>query len=157
MNKQNKQEKWDRRFLQMAKLTSTWSKDPSTQCGAVITRGNRVVSLGFNGFPRGINDSPELYKNRDLKLKIVLHGEENAILFANTNLEGCTIHVWPMPPCCGCASQIIQSGIKRVVTVFPSSELLNRWGEDFDIAKTMYAKVGIEFKQYTFDYINQGI
>ncbi len=153
----NKTEKWDRRFLQMAKLTSTWSKDPSTQCGAVITKGNRVISLGFNGFPKGTDDSPELYRNRDLKLKIVLHSEVNAILFANTDLEGCTIYVWPMPPCCGCASQIIQSGIKRVVSVFSSLDLLDRWGDDFIIAKTMYAKVGIELKQYAFDEITQGI
>ena len=44
-------EKWDRRFMDMARLVASWSKDPSSQVGAVITRGKFVISVGFNGFP----------------------------------------------------------------------------------------------------------
>ena len=49
--------KWAQRFYQMAVLVGSWSKDPSTQVGAVITKQNRIVSVGFNGYPHGISDS----------------------------------------------------------------------------------------------------
>src|SRR4051794_22836798 len=58
---------WDSRFLEMARLVSTWSKDPSTQVGAVITRGKFVVSLGFNGHPKGVSDTPDRLENREVK------------------------------------------------------------------------------------------
>ena len=48
-------DKWDRRFLKIAREGATWSKDPSTQVGAVIVdQDQRVVSLGYNGPPRGV-------------------------------------------------------------------------------------------------------
>ena len=60
--------KWDQRFLDIAKLVSTWSKDPSTQTGAVIVRPDRsVVSLGFNGFPKAMLDKDEWYNDRNEK------------------------------------------------------------------------------------------
>ena len=66
--------KWDLRFIELAKLVSTWSKDPSTQTGAVIVDPNRrVVSVGYNGFPIGVDDDPERYANRDLKYKMIVH------------------------------------------------------------------------------------
>jgi len=75
--------RWHKRFLEMAKLISTWSKDPSTQCGAVIIDAKkRVISMGFNGFPSGTSDDPDLYQNREKKYKRVIHAEKNAILFA---------------------------------------------------------------------------
>ena len=111
---------WHRRFLQQATLISTWSKDPSTKCGAVIVEwpSNRVVSQGFNGFPQKINDDDEKLNDRDIKMAIVLHAEENAILFSGRNLADnfYTIYVYPSLPCSKCASIIIQSGISHVVT-----------------------------------------
>lgn len=105
-------EKWDRRFLGLAKDPyATWSKDPSTQVGAVITKGNHQVSQGYNGFPAGVNDDAERYADREFKYRAVIHAEENAIIWAGRDLTGCTIYVYPMPPCAGCAGKIIQSGI----------------------------------------------
>lgn len=124
---------WDQRFLELAKHVSTWSKD-STQVGAVIARGKFVVSLGFNGFPSRLKDNDRLII-RDEKLKIILHAELNAVLSAKQNLSGCSIYVWPFPPCTQCASAIIQSGISRVVTI-PS----NRFNESL----ALFEEAGIE-------------
>jgi dCMP deaminase len=106
-------DKWDRRFLELAHVVSKWSKD-RTKVGAVIVDRRRVVSLGFNGFPAGVEDLPELYEDRDTKLLMIVHAETNAIVSARELLSGCTIYT-SFPPCAGCAGNIIQAGIKRVV------------------------------------------
>ena len=123
--------KWDDRFMRIAQEVATWSKDPSTKVGAVIVDGNRVVSMGFNGFPKGTLDHPELYTNRERKIRRVLHAEQNAIAFANRNVEWCTIYV-THAPCSRCVAQIIQSGIKRVVCPNPwsNNDYMERWRDD---------------------------
>jgi len=128
-----KNTRWHKRFLDMAKLISTWSKDPSTKCGAVIVDPQkRVISMGFNGFPAGTNDDSDLYQNREQKYKRIIHAEKNAILFAKQDLTGCSIYVWPMLPCTQCAAAIIQSGIKKVIIPEISERnKVDRWGEDF--------------------------
>ena len=136
--------KWDKRFINLSTHISDWSKDPSTKCGAVITKGNRIISLGFNGFPQGIEDHDERLNNREVKYKMVLHAEVNALLFANKDLSGCTIYVSPMPPCSRCAAQIIQSGIKRIVTMEPTEDAISRWGDDFRVAEIMYREANVE-------------
>ena len=108
---------WDKRFLDLAEHISLWSKDPSTKVGAIIVDDkNRIISVGFNGFPTGVEDTEERLNNRDEKLSLTLHAEHNAILFANKSVQNCTLYVWPLPPCIHCTSVIIQSGIKRVVS-----------------------------------------
>ena len=98
--------KWETRFLQLAKHVSTWSKDPSTKCGAVIVRPDRTVaSIGFNGLPRNVDDSPERLLDRDKKLSYIVHAEANAILTAREPLNNCVVYIWPMQPCCHCAHQ----------------------------------------------------
>lgn len=67
------QEKWDRRFLELAKQVSTWSKDPSTKVGAVLVNEDKhVVGMGFNGFPVGVADTEERLNNRELKYKMIV-------------------------------------------------------------------------------------
>lgn len=141
--KQNLCDKWDKRFLELAKFVSGWSKDPSTKCGAVIAQGNRIISLGYNGFARGVDDSVIRYADRDFKYPAVIHAEDNAILFARCNLSEHTLYVWPMPPCARCAAKIIQVDIQTVVTVKPDADQLKRWKSDFDIAKTMFDEAGV--------------
>ena len=132
---------WDARFLQMAALVSTWSKDPSTQVGAVITRGKFVVSLGFNGHPAGIEDSAARLHNREQKYRTIIHAEMNAILSARQPLDGCTLYVVPFMPCSNCGAVIVQAGIKRVVTLENNNE---RWIESFEITRSIFAEAGIE-------------
>ena|SRR3990167_7961470 len=146
---------WDRRFINLAAYIAEWSKDPSTKCGAVIVDGKRIVSLGFNGFPQGVHDFDVRLHDRETKYKMVLHAEVNALLFASRDLKGCTIYVSPMPPCSRCAAQIIQSGIKKVVTMEPSGEQSARWGDDFLIAEKMYEEAGVEINFIPKDAVNE--
>jgi len=137
--------KWDKRFIDMAAHIAQWSKDPSTKCGAVITRDKFIVSLGFNGFPVGCSDDKLLYSNRERKYERVIHAEINAILMAKTDLTGCTIYVHPFTPCARCAAVIIQTGIKRIVTKTPTPELLERWGNSTAESLTMFNEAGLKY------------
>ena len=135
---------WDDYFLGLAKETSRKSRDPSTQVGAVITDAkNRIVSIGFNGLPRGIPDKRAYLHNRALKLKLILHAEMNALLFAQRDLADCTIYTWPLPPCAHCTSAILQAGITRIVAPSPSPEHRERWGEDLALSGQMVREAGI--------------
>lgn len=120
---------WDRRFLDLAKLVASWSKDPSTQTGAVIVRPDRsIVSLGFNGFPRGMDDNPERYANREEKYSRIVHCEMNALLNAREPLLGYTIYIYPLMSCDRCAVHLVQAGIRRVVAPELKEHLKERWG-----------------------------
>lgn len=136
------QNKWIERFFQMAELVGSWSKDPSTQVGAVITEGNRVVSVGFNGYPHSVGDSAD-QDDRDLKLLKTIHAEENAILFAKRDLTGCEIYVTHFP-CPNCAAKIIQTGISLVHCRAQNADYMSRWGEKIKISEGMFNEAGVE-------------
>jgi dCMP deaminase len=133
---------WNKWLIGLAEYVSTASKDPSTKVGAVIVdEDRRIVSLGYNGLPRGVEDSDDRLNNRELKYKLILHAERNALLFARGSIKGCTIYVYPMMPCATCASMIIQSGIKKVVA--PHNEN-PRWQEDFKLTQQLFKEAGVE-------------
>ncbi len=133
--------KWDSRFLDLAKHISQWSKDPSTKVGAVVTDTNhRIVSVGYNGFPIGVEDTDERYNDRELKYKMIVHAERNAILFAREDLKGETMYTWPFGPCPQCAGMVIQSGISHVV--FPATSN-PRWFDDIELSKKMLREAGV--------------
>lgn len=137
--------KWDLRFLALAKHVSTWSKDPSTQVGAVLVRPDRTVeSLGFNGFPRGMNDDPERYADRDTKYKYIVHGEMNAILSAS-DTKGCTLYLWPFLSCERCAVHVIQAGITRVVC--PENDN-PRWADALAVSARMFEESMLDVTTY---------
>ena len=141
------QRKWDRRFLEMADLVATWSKDPSTKVGAVIVRPDRTVaSVGFNGFPRGMRDHDHLYADREIKYSRIVHAEMNAILAAPGRVEGCTLYL-PMLPCDRCAVHVIQAGITRVVTWEPTADLLSRWGDALEKCRWMFREACVRFEE----------
>lgn len=134
--------KWDDRFLKLAELVSTWSKDPSSKVGAVIVDNkNRVISLGFNGLPRGVEDTEERLNTRELKYDIIVHAEANAIYTSPQSVEGCKIYVYPYLPCSRCAGAIIQSGIKSVIV--PKREIPERWKANFELSKTILFEAGV--------------
>lgn len=134
--------KWAVRFYQMAELVGSWSKDPSTQVGAVITKGNRIVSVGFNGYPHGISDSADT-DDREMKLLKTLHAEENAILFAKRDLADCEIWVTHFP-CPNCAAKIIQTGITQVNCPEQTEDFLSRWGEKIKVSADMFRQAGVQ-------------
>lgn len=124
----------------MAQLVATWSKDPSTQVGAVIVdTHNRIISTGFNGFPRGVKDE---VVERDVKLLRTIHAEDNAILFAKCDVSGMTIYV-THPPCARCAAKIIQAGITRVVYPSVRYEFAVRWIDDLREGELMFKQSGV--------------
>lgn len=146
-------DKWDIRFLEMAELVAGWSKDPSTKCGAVIVRPDRsVASVGFNGFPRGCSDDPELYANRELKYSRVVHAEQNAILACAEKPVGFTLYSHPPgygPSCDRCSAHIIQAGIKRVVHRHVplragADDFALRWANVAKIGLQMYKEAGVQ-------------
>jgi dCMP deaminase len=144
-NWDNDLRKWDSRFLDLAKLVSTWSKDPSTKVGSVIAdQNNRIVSLGYNGFPVGIVDNDRL-EDRETKYKIVVHAECNAMMFANASLKNCTIYTYPFMPCPKCAGMIIQAGITNVVSYDNEPE---RWKDDFEISRRLFNEANIMLTLY---------
>lgn len=136
---------WDQWFLGLAEEVSLRSRDPSTKCGAVIVRPDMTMAaFGYNGFPRGIEDKPELYENREEKYKRVIHCEMNAILSAREPLHGYTLYVWPFLTCEYCAKHVIQAGIKRVVAPPATDDQLTRWGESFKLALSFYEEAGVD-------------
>lgn len=138
-------EKWDVRLLKLAKEVSTWSKDPSTQVGAVLTDGhNNISGFGYNGFPRRIADDNRL-GNRDRKYEIVIHAEENAILSAYDN-TWTTVYTYPFPPCIHCASRLIQAG--QLDTVVSVVGWPDRWDESIRKAFNLFREAGVELRMY---------
>ena len=110
---------WDDRFMGLARHVASWSKDRSTKVGAVIVDDRqRVLGLGYNGFPRGVNDDVEDRHERPAKYQWTEHAERNAIFNSVGTLDFCTIYI-PWYPCADCARAIIQCGIKKVVAIRP--------------------------------------
>jgi len=136
---------WDKKYLRLARFVANdWSKDPRTQTGAVIaeTYTNYPVSIGFNGFARGVDDTPERYANRELKHKMVLHCERNAIIFARRDLSNCTLYTWPLMSCSVCASMVIQAQIKRVVAPFVDDPVVIR-DNNFEESLMQFKEAGV--------------
>jgi len=127
--------KWDIRFLSLAQFISNWSRDPSTKVGAVIANDKRIISTGFNGFPQGMSDNPNLYSNREEKYSRVVHGEVNALIFSREPLDNCTLYTWPFAPCDRCCVQMLQAGITKFVFPAPTEEQKMRWGSSFEKSK----------------------
>jgi deoxycytidylate deaminase len=86
-------DKWDKRFVELSKFVSNWSKDPKAPVGAVVVsnRGG-AVSTGYNGFPIGVEDSAERLEDNEMKLELVVHAEQNALINAGSRAENSTIY-----------------------------------------------------------------
>ena len=141
--------KWDERFLELAKQIASWSKDPSTQVGCVVVGPDREIrSTGFNGLPRGIEDSEDRLNNREIKYPMICHAEENAIMHAariGISLKDCTAYVtWP--PCTRCARSLIQAGVSEII--YPKGiDIPDRWAQDFDLSLKMFKEAAVKTKQ----------
>jgi len=136
---------WDRRFLELARFIAQWSKDPSTKVGAVIVdEQNAIVSVGFNGLPIGVEDTAERLTERDDKLRMVVHGERNAMIFAQRSLKGCKLYTWPFMPCAQCAGMVIQHGIYEVIAPEASPEIAERWAKDIELTEQMFEEANVQ-------------
>lgn len=140
------EEKWHVRFLKLAHEVSTWSKDPSTTVGCVLARDRRVISTGFNGFPRNISDSFDRLMDREQKYEITVHAEVNAVTTAALHgvvTEGSSAYV-TFNPCSRCASVLINAGIDAIY-VDGGSTVPERWLENFILASRILAEAGVEY------------
>jgi dCMP deaminase len=155
----HKQLRWDTHFCGLALYHAKLSKDPSTRVGSVIIGPDReLLSAGFNGFPRGIADTPERLNDRDTKLKLVVHAEMNALLAAartGMRLKDCTLYlaatddsgmIWGGPPCTRCTVEIIQVGISEIVS-YPPKAVPSRWHEDLALARSLIEEAGIRYRE----------
>jgi len=144
---------WQRRFLELAKSVAAWSKDPSRQVGAVIVNPDTrtILSLGYNGFPRNIEDTPTRLNDRDIKYKYVVHAEMNAIYnasFTGTSLRGAHMFIYGLPICNECAKAVIQVGIERIVMPsFDNTMNSPKWVNSWETSQELFreAKVSYQF------------
>lgn len=111
---------WDEWFIEFAKVAALKSKDRSTKVGSVIvTPDKELISVGYNGFCRDLNDDIEERHERPAKYIFTAHSEENAVINAarvGVSLKGCTMYMNYAPmSCVQCSRAIIQSGIKKFI------------------------------------------
>ena len=140
---------WKQYFFELCNTVAKKSKDPSTKVGCVIsTKDNRILSVGFNGFPSGVEDKPERYNDRETKYKFVVHAEANAIVTAARTgipLQGSVLYV-PWTPCHDCAKLIIQAGIDLVyIGGDITTSLDERWKESHGYTYKMFHEAKIEW------------
>ncbi|MCH5171529.1 MAG: dCMP deaminase family protein [Erysipelotrichales bacterium] len=139
---------WEEYFMGIAQLSALRSKDPSTQVGACIANAdNKVVSIGYNGMPHGLNDDHMPWgrgEGLESKYLYVCHAEFNAILNSNiSNLKGTKIYV-TLFPCNECTKAIIQTGIKEVIY------LSDKYAETVETkaSKKMLDMAGIKYRKF---------
>ena len=144
---------WDEYFMGVAQLAAKRSKDPNTQVGAcIVSRDNKILSMGYNGFPVGCSDDEfpwgkehEKDDPYNAKYFYTTHSELNAILnYRGGSLEGSKLYV-TLFPCNECAKAIIQSGIKEVVYLSDKYD-----GTDMNVAsKRMFEAAGVKLTKMT--------
>ena len=139
---------WDEYFMGIAILSACRSKDPNTQVGAcIVSKDNRILSMGYNGAPRGLDDDSMKWDREgeflETKYPYVCHAELNAILNYRGNLEGAKIYV-ALFPCNECAKAIIQSGIKEVI--YKDDKYAD--SDNVIASKRMFDACGVTYRQY---------
>lgn len=139
--------KWDTRFMKLAREISTWSKDPSSKIGAVIVNDDRrILATGYNGFPKGIEDTEERLNDREQKYPRIVHAEMNALmnaLYNGVSVKGATIYVYGLAVCPECTKSVISAGIKRVVISPDPYVYITPWTEKWNtISLPMITEVG---------------
>lgn len=142
---------WDEYFMGLAHLSALRSKDPNTQVGAcIVDADNKVVSIGYNGMPRGCSDNEFPWEREggflDTKYAFVVHAELNAILNSPRPVKDCTLYI-SLFPCNECAKAIIQSGIRKIVYESDKYD-----GTEGNVAsKKMLRKAGVELVQLSYE------
>ena len=164
---------WDDFFMGVAELASKRSKDPDTRCGAVIVdTQNRIVSVGYNGLPRGMDDAPVPYffgytdfpPNDDNycdpwkkpeKNEFSVHAEQNALFNCNCNLTGCSMFLFSDKnylPCSWCARGIVQKGIISIVIPFPVKHASDKY--NWSYTKHMFTKANVQIRDIQYSALH---
>lgn len=132
----------DRKFLATAEaIAQIWSKDPSTKVGALaVGRNKNQVAFGYNGLPPGIFDTHERLNDREVKLTLTLHAEENAL--ANATFPVFTIYV-THHPCMGCVLRILAKRSVRRIVYIERPEFEARWSASLAEARALLEEAGV--------------
>ena len=153
-------DKWDRRFLEMAKVVATWSScyQENRHVGAVVVKDKRIMTTGYNGAPAGIESCKTKGECLRRKLEIpsgtkhelcyAVHAEQNAIAQAaklGISLEGATLYCTHQP-CVICCKIIINAGIKRVVY---------QYGYPDEFSLELFKEANIEIVQIREEELNE--
>lgn len=141
---------WDHRWLDMAQMVSTWSKDPRYQIGAVIVCDRQLLSIGYNGFPKGYPDNAELLSDRQTKRLMTIHAEKNAIYNAGLNgvsINGATMYVYGLPTCSECMKGIAQTNIVRVVAAYFRADVPEKYQLSNRQSEKIADTLGIRYDQ----------
>jgi dCMP deaminase len=139
---------WVKKYIDLAEHVSLWSKDPSTKIGCVaVGKHGQILSQGYNGFPRGIQDSEDRLADREKKYRYVVHAEQNCIYNATLNgvsLDKADLYVFGLPVCSECAKGVIQVGIKRVFMCYPA-DISQKWRDSMLTSLDMFREAGIQW------------
>lgn len=139
---------WDARWMSLAGEIAGWSKDPATKVGClVVGSGKRLLTAGYNGFPRGVSDDIAERYQRPAKYMFTEHAERNAIYNAARN--GADLYQSAMYvthyPCADCARGIIQAGLSVVVAPEPAWDDPT-WGDSWKVSRVMFPEAGIQVR-----------
>jgi len=144
--------------MRIAREVATWSKDPSTQVGAIIVKERRIIATGYNGFPKGIADDQRLYV-REQKYPLVIHAEMNALLnalAAGVSPVGASLYCYGLPVCSNCMKSVIQSGVADVIVMDPT-EAADHWlGLWINESLPMLMEAGLTFHYVTAEELDRG-
>ena len=124
--------------------SASWSKDPSTKVGCVLVKDRKIISMGYNGFPRLIEDDLNRLIDREVKYEMTVHAEQNAVITAalhGISTAGSTAYV-TFSPCSRCAAVLINAGISTVV-VSAADDILSCWLKNFQLAAELLNEAGI--------------
>ena len=139
---------WDLKFLNLAQYVSReWSKDPSTQVGAVAVGVTpNLFAVGYNGFPPGILDTDKRLADREMKYKLTNHAEVNAL--ANAKFEITQMYCTHIP-CIRCAVNILAyRSIKHVKAWLPTEDYMSRWSDDVEASTRLFVEAGVNFSLF---------
>lgn len=152
MNKTTTEIEWALRFKEVAEVIKGWSKDQSTQIGAVIAdKDNTILSTGYNSFPRGIIDTIDERQERPEKYFWMEHAERNALYnLARTGAcsKGATMYLTCDIPCADCSRGIINSGITRIWVVKTNMDPSKPWLESSIRSLAMFKEAGVDVVYY---------
>lgn len=153
-------DKWNRHFLDLSLAHAAMSKDPAKKVGSVIVGPDKeIISMGFNGLPRGLDDTDVRLNDKEVKRLLTVHAEMNAVLAmaraGGAGLLGKTMFiathddggVWGGPPCTRCAVEVIQAGIAHIVS-YPAKPG-SSWASDLGVAMKLLTEVGISYTEVT--------
>jgi dCMP deaminase len=147
--------KWEVRYMELAKSVSLWSKDPGSKIGAVIVgTDGQILSTGYNGFPRKLLDNSDRLNDRETKLKYTIHAEMNCIYNASLSgisLRDSILYVYGLPICSECAKGVIQSGITSIVISKSSINKSEFWMNSWALSKQFFEEANINISEIDYE------